>query len=57
MKGMPEEYWTAYQNANEVFRELIEEERLVIIDSEDGATLSTLEQNLKYYRQRPNKKS
>ena len=57
MKGMPEEYWTAYQNANEVFRQLIEEERLVIIDSEDGATLSTLEQNLKYYRQRhPNKK-
>ena len=46
MKGMPEEYWSAYQNANEVFRQLIEEECLVIIDSEDGATLSTLEQNL-----------
>jgi DNA primase len=51
------EYTTAWNLVNERFRELIEQERLVIIDSEDGATLSVLERNLRYYRQRyPNKK-
>lgn len=40
----------AFNKANKVFMELIEQERLVIIDSEDGANLSTLERNVKYYR-------
>ena len=40
----------AFTVANKIFMELIEQERLVIIDSEDGANLSTLERNLKYYR-------
>lgn len=45
-----EEYQKAFTVANKIFMELIEQERLVIIDSEDGANLSTLERNLKYYR-------
>ena len=57
IKDKPQSYWEAWQDANSVFRELIEQERLVIIDAEDGATLSVLERNLRYYRQRyPNKK-
>ena len=54
---LPEEYTKAFNKANEIFRDLIEKERLVIIDSEDGANLSTLERNLRYYRSRyPNRK-
>jgi DNA primase catalytic core len=57
MRGLGNEYWEAFKRANDTFRELIEKERLVIIDSEDGPTLSTLEQNLRYYRNRyPNRK-
>jgi len=57
LRGRGEEYWEAFKRANETFKELIEKERLVIIDSEDGPTLSTLEQNLRYYRNRyPNRK-
>ena len=57
LKDLPEEYTQAWSLANEKFKELIEKERLVIIDSEDGATLSTLERNLRYYRMRyPNRK-
>ena len=52
LRDMPPEYHEAFDKANELFRELIEQERLVIIDSEDGATLSTLERNVKYYRMR-----
>lgn len=52
LKDYPIEYTHAFDKANECFRELIKSERLVIIDSEDGATLSTLERNLKYYRTR-----
>ena len=52
LKDYPPEYTHAFNKANESFRTLIESERLVIIDSEDGATLSTLERNLRYYRNR-----
>jgi len=52
LKDLPVEYTHAFEKANEHFRELIQSERLVIIDSEDGATLSTLERNLRYYRNR-----
>jgi DNA primase catalytic core len=57
LRDLPEEYTDAWNKANSLFKELIEKERLVIIDSEDGATLSTLERNLRYYRMRyPDKK-
>jgi DNA primase catalytic core len=57
LANLPDEYTEAWRKANEAFKELIEKERLVIIDSEDGATLSTLERNLRYYRMRyPNRK-
>lgn len=52
LKDLPVEYTHAFEKANEHFRDLIQNERLVIIDSEDGATLSTLERNLRYYRNR-----
>ena len=52
LKDLPVEYTHAFEKANQHFRELIQSERLVIIDSEDGATLSTLERNLRYYRNR-----
>jgi DNA primase catalytic core len=57
LSQLPEEYTAAFNQANEIFRDLIEQERLVIIDSEDGANLSTLERNVRYYRNRyPNRK-
>lgn len=57
LRGVDKSYVESYDRANTVFKELLEEERLVIIDSEDGATLSTLERNVKYYRSRyPNRK-
>jgi DNA primase catalytic core len=52
LKDKGEEYYAAWQKANELFKNLIEKERLIIIDSEDGATLSTLERNVRYYRTR-----
>ena len=52
LKDYPPEYTRAFHKANECFRDLIESERLVVIDSEDGATLSTLERNVRYYRNR-----
>jgi replicative DNA helicase len=52
LKDYPPEYTEAFNKANKCFRDLIESERLIIIDSEDGATLSTLERNLRYYRNR-----
>jgi hypothetical protein len=46
-----------YEEANNIMKELIADERLVVIDSEDGNTLSVLEKNVRYYRQRyPGKK-
>ena len=52
LRDEPKEYHQSYELANNIFLELLEQERLVIIDSEDGATLSTLERNLRYYRMR-----
>jgi len=52
LKGKDQNYFDAWEKANTLFKDLIEQERLVIIDSEDGATLSTLERNLRYYRTR-----
>ena len=52
LRGQDEKYYLAWSKANELFKNLIEKERLVIIDSEDGATLSTLERNVRYYRSR-----
>ena len=52
LKGKDDSYHTAYDNADEVFKDLIADERLVIIDAEDGSTLTVLERNLRYYRQR-----
>lgn len=47
----------AYHEADRKFRELIAEEKLIIIDMEDGSTLTTLEKNLRHIRQRhPHKK-
>ena len=46
-----------YKAADAKFEELINEERIVIIDAEDGSTLTVLERNLRYYRQKyPSKK-
>ena len=46
-----------YERANDVLRDLISAERLIIVDAEDGSTLSTLEKNLRYIRSRhPDKK-
>ena len=57
LKDAEQPYLDSFDKANSIFKELLEQERLVIIDSEDGATLSTLERNLKYYRSRyPNRK-
>lgn len=47
-----EEYHEAYQLADTIFKDLIADEKLVLIDPEDGSTLSTLERNLRYYRTR-----
>lgn len=46
-----------YKNADMILRGLISQEKLVVIDSEDGATLSVLERHLKYLRRKyPDKK-
>lgn len=45
-------YREAYKQADDLFRDIINEERLCILDAEDGASLSVLEKNLRYYRQR-----
>ena len=41
-----------HEQATEIMKELLNDERLVVIDSEDGNTLSVLEKNIRYYRQR-----
>lgn len=47
----------AYYRANQTLRELLANEKLIILDNEDGSTLSTLEKNLRYVRSRyPSKK-
>lgn len=49
--------WEIYQRATKTFRNLIEEEKLFILDQEDGKTLTTLEKTLRFVRNRfPEKK-
>jgi DNA primase catalytic core len=49
--------WDAFFAATAIFRELLATEKLVIIDSEDGKSLSTIESNLRFIRSRhPDKK-
>jgi len=52
LRDASKDHRIAFRKANDLFKDLIEKERLVIIDSEDGATLSTLERNVRYYRMR-----
>jgi len=52
LTSMDQKYHEAYEQANSIFRDLISEEKLIIVDAEDGATLTVLERNLRYYRQR-----
>jgi DNA primase catalytic core len=57
LKDAPEEYTRAYGMADDLFKQLISEERIVVIDAEDGSTLTVLERNIRYYRQKyPSKK-
>jgi len=48
--------WELYARADAKFRELIQTERLILVDSEDGNTLSVLEKQMRYIRQRYPKK-
>lgn len=49
--------WEVYYNADKQFRHLIEEERLFVLDQEDGKNLATLERTLRQIRNRyPEKK-
>jgi DNA primase catalytic core len=52
-----QDVWNVYQRAAETLRTLLAEERLILIDSEDGNTLSPLEKQIKYARTKyPEKK-
>lgn len=46
------EQMSMYNTASNTLRDLIREERLVLIDSQDGPTLSVLERTVRYIRQR-----
>lgn len=49
--------WDLYQQADSIIRNALKNERLILMDSEDGNTLTVVERNLKYLRQRyPDKK-
>jgi DNA primase catalytic core len=50
--GAPADMLQAVAEADDVLKGLIANERLVVIDMEDGSTLSVLERNVKYYRRR-----
>tara|TARA_Y100001970_G_scaffold291695_2_gene429876 strand:- start:2539 stop:5058 length:2520 start_codon:yes stop_codon:yes gene_type:complete len=52
LSPLSDTYHEAYDNANQVFKDLITDEKLIIIDAEDGSTLTVLERNVRYYRQR-----
>jgi DNA primase catalytic core len=47
-----DDYRGALYYARDLIKDLIREERLVIIDGEDGRTLGTLEKHQRYYRKR-----
>lgn len=48
--------WDVYNRADKIFRELLANERLVIVDQEDGASLSVLERNIRMVRAKHNDK-
>jgi DNA primase catalytic core len=52
LKDVDESYSEGYKEADEKFQELLNDERIVIIDAEDGSTLTVLERNIRYYRQK-----
>ena len=52
LKNKDESFKQAYNAADSLFEYLINEERIVLIDAEDGSTLTVLERNLRYYRQK-----
>ena len=52
LKNVDESYIEGYKEADAKFQELLNDERIVIIDAEDGSTLTVLERNLRYYRQK-----
>ena len=52
LKDLGDSHHEAYAEANSIFEDLINDERIVVIDAEDGSTLSVLERNLRYYRQK-----
>ena len=52
LKDVDESYIEGYKEADEKFQELLNDERIVIIDAEDGSTLTVLERNIRYYRQK-----
>jgi len=52
LKDKSEGHTEAYKQADSIFQELINDERIVIIDAEDGSTLTVLERNIRYYRQK-----
>jgi hypothetical protein len=47
-----QEYADVYNIADSLYRELIADEKLVVIDAEDGPYLSVLEKTVRYYRMR-----
>lgn len=46
------EYQDAFQEAQDLLKFLISEEKLIIIDGDSGRTVSTLQKQLRYYRKR-----
>lgn len=52
LKNLDDPYKKAYNAADELFQYLINEEKIVLIDAEDGSTLTVLERNVRYYRQK-----
>lgn len=52
LKNQDESFSEGYGFADEVFEKLINEEKIIIIDAEDGSTLTVLERNIRYYRQK-----
>ena len=52
LKDVDDSFVEGYKEADAKFQELLNSERIVIIDAEDGSTLTVLERNLRYYRQK-----
>jgi DNA primase catalytic core len=51
------DYKGAYLYAQDLFKQLLVDERLAILDAEDGRSISTLERHIRYYRKKyPSKK-